>query len=508
MALYHTYRPNLFKDLLGQDHVSQTLKNALVSSKIAHGYLFSGPRGSGKTSTARILAKALNCLQLKDGELCGDKCVNCLLISQGKALDILEIDAASNRGIDDIRELREHVKFAPNQLNYKVVIIDEVHMLTKEAFNALLKTLEEPPSHVVFIMATTEAHKVSPTILSRVQRFDFKLAGIDILAKNLLSISAKEKINLTKDGANLLSLLAEGSFRDSVTLLDQVSATATDKIDEAYIRNILGLSDEELINSFFDAIESNNRAGALKIVDDFLSQGGDPGSFVGQAVNKARELLRQSADDRILVWLKGLLKANEQLKFSPYPVLPLEIFIAEQCFPLKSTGEIRERVEPKAIAKEKVMDVRAPEAVPVVEEKIEHLPNSTIEDISKKEPIDNPVKPEKSVEKTQKSNFNENNWHEMIEELKKENTSLAAILKDSHLAEALDDNLKIAVKFKFHADKISDRKNQLIIESALEKLTGQAIRISCIVDPNFVKFREVAETTDLVSDALSVFEEI
>lgn len=507
MALYHTYRPQLFKDLLGQDHVSQTLKNALVSQKVAHGYLFAGPRGSGKTSTARILAKALNCLELKDGELCNDKCVNCILINEGKALDILEIDAASNRGIDDIRELREHVKFAPNQLKYRVVIIDEVHMLTKEAFNALLKTLEEPPEHVVFIMATTEAHKVSATILSRVQRFDFKLASVDTLANNLLRIAKKEKIDLGQSGANLLAKLAEGSFRDSITLLDQVSSNATQEIDEKYIRSILGLSDDELINSFFEAIEAANRENALAIIDNFLTQGGDPSSFLSQAIARARLLLRESGDARIIDWLKGLLKANDQLKFSPSPSLPLEIFIAEQTESNLGSSSLKlAPAKPTELAVKVEVETKV-EPVPVVEEKVEHLPNSTIEDISKKE-ITDIVKPEEKTKKAPKSDFNENTWHEMVENLKKENTSLAAILKDSHLAQAEGEELTIAVKFKFHSDKITDRKNRAIIEAALLALTGQNIKISCIVDPNFVKFREVAETTDIVADALSVFEEI
>lgn len=521
MALYHKYRPQTFKDLLGQDHVSQTLRNALKANNISHGYLFSGPRGSGKTTTARLLAKALNCLEIKDGELCNNHCVNCIAISQGKALDILEIDAASNRGIDDIRELREHVKFAPNNLKYKVVIIDEVHMLTKEAFNALLKTLEEPPSHVVFILATTEAHKVQATILSRVQRFNFKRAPVEMLAQNLLDIAKKEKIKLAKDGATLLGSLSEGSFRDSVTLLDQVSGQDDQaEIDSASIRQILGLSNDELTQSFFEAIEENDRNKALDIIDTLLNEGGDPGNFLNQALLHVRNLLRKSEDPRILKWLEGLLKATEQLKVSPLPSLPIEIFIVEQTRPkisdIKPPARPIESSHQEPIEKEKVIDIQIVENKEDTKLNIEEvdIELSVNEEEKIKESNINSIlphsesKPKKVT--TNPIKFSESDWHKLVNELKKENTTLAAILKDGYIDEVVDNQLRIVVKFKFHASKLGERKNQTVLENLLEEMVGQPMSVTCIVNPDSDKFKpkKITQSIDLVSDAINVFEGI
>jgi DNA polymerase-3 subunit gamma/tau len=510
MALYHKYRPQTFKDLIGQDHVSQTLRHALESNKISHGYLFSGPRGSGKTTTARLLAKALNCLELKDGELCNNHCANCILINKGQALDILEIDAASNRGIDDIRDLREHVKFAPNNLKYKVVIIDEVHMLTKEAFNALLKTLEEPPNHVVFILATTEAHKVQATILSRVQRFSFKRAPVEMLAKNLLNIAKKENIQLSPTGATLLGSLSEGSFRDSVTLLDQVSQGNKELIDESNIRNILGLSDNELVKTFFKQIENNQRHEALTTLDTFLNSGGDPGNFLNQAISFTREILRSNDNPKTLNWIEGLIKASEQLKVSPLPSLPLEIFIAEQTSFYSNEIDAIKKPSIDYKISEPLASPKLAKSSSIQETKDKSVKEELLKDeIKELETIAaTEEKPAKVSASHPVSDFNDQHWHQLIEELKKENTSLAAILKDSYFA-GLDGNiLKIAVKFKFHSLKISDRKNRSIIEQTLEKLNGHQLSVNCVVDPSFIKVEEKPKNDDLVLDALNVFEGI
>ena len=240
IALYRKWRPQTFKDLVGQEHISRTLANAITSGHIGHAYLFAGPRGTGKTSTAKILAKALNCEHGPTPEPCG-KCEQCRKITEGSSMDVFEIDAASNRGIDEIRDLRETVKFAPVDGRYKVYIIDEVHMLTTEAFNALLKTLEDPPAHVVFILATTEAHKVPPTIQSRCQRYDFKRITVGEIEGRLRYIAKEMKMEAEDEALSMIAIQADGGMRDALSILDQCAALA----DPRPRRPRLDLQDDE-----------------------------------------------------------------------------------------------------------------------------------------------------------------------------------------------------------------------------------------------------------------------
>jgi DNA polymerase III subunit gamma/tau len=239
VALYRTWRPQDFDDLVGQEPIKKALTNALETGRISHAYLFAGPRGTGKTSTARILAKALNCEKGPTAHPC-NQCTNCREITEGTSSDVVEIDAASNRGIDEIRKLREQVYFAPVSSRYKVYIIDEVHMITTDAFNALLKTLEEPPDHVVFILATTEPQKILNTILSRCQRFDFHRATVDEIARHLARVAAGSHIEATPQALRLMAIQADGGLRDALSLLDQCSVMAS-PVTEETVRQVLGL---------------------------------------------------------------------------------------------------------------------------------------------------------------------------------------------------------------------------------------------------------------------------
>jgi DNA polymerase III subunit gamma/tau len=293
------YRPQVFDDVLGQNHVVQTLKNAIQRKRIAHAYLFVGPRGTGKTSTARILAKALNCIHGPTVNPCG-VCDSCREISQGISLDVLEIDGASNNGIEQVRELRDNVRFAPTRGTYKVYIIDEVHMLSPQAFNALLKTLEEPPAHVIFIFATTEPHKVLPTILSRCQRFDLRRIPAQTIAKHLAYIATKEGVNLSQDAAAAIAVAAEGGLRDAESMLDQLVAFCGNTVGEQEVLEVFGLTSEHVIADLTRAIINQTAAVALAIVHQQAEAGKDLTKLLGDLLAFFRNLLIYKIDPQSL----------------------------------------------------------------------------------------------------------------------------------------------------------------------------------------------------------------
>ncbi|MBN1526440.1 MAG: DNA polymerase III subunit gamma/tau [Candidatus Omnitrophica bacterium] len=289
IVLARKYRPQKFDEIIGQSHITTTLKNAISYDRVAHAYLFTGSRGIGKTTTARILAKALNCEKGPTAEPC-NACASCAGINQGTSLDVLEIDGASNRGIDEIRNLRDNVKFAPARGRYKVYIIDEVHMLTPEAFNALLKTLEEPPPHVKFIFATTQAHKVPATILSRCQRFDFRRIATKDIIQSLRQIVRNEKIDIKDDALILISRYADGSMRDAEVILDQVVSFAHCAVGAEEVAQVLGIVDEEVLFGLSDAVAKKDPGRALKVVDRLVNEGKDIGHVIAHLIEHFRNI--------------------------------------------------------------------------------------------------------------------------------------------------------------------------------------------------------------------------
>ncbi|MBE2223045.1 MAG: DNA polymerase III subunit gamma/tau [Anaerolineae bacterium] len=300
-ALYRKWRPARFDDVVGQEHITETLQNSVIADRVGHAYLFCGPRGTGKTTSARLLAKAVNCLDDDLAERPCNQCANCIAISEARYLDLIEIDAASNTGVDDMRDLRDKINFAPNNGRFKVYIIDEVHMLSTAAFNALLKTLEEPPPHAMFILATTEEHKVPVTIKSRCQQFNFRLLTVAEIEQRLLWLAEKEDLTIEPDALALIARQGGGSVRDSESLLDQLVITPGDTITLERAQMVLGTASETAVINLTDAWLNRNGSSGLAIIHDALGSGTDSRQFCRQMVGYLRELLLLQAGGSELV---------------------------------------------------------------------------------------------------------------------------------------------------------------------------------------------------------------
>ena len=289
-ALYRTFRPTKFSDMVGQDHITRTLKNQIMAGRVGHAYLFCGSRGTGKTTSAKILARAVNCLNTQDGEPCNE-CEICKEILSGSLTDVIEMDAASNNGVDDIREIRDAVNFLPTKAKYRVYIIDEVHMLSTGAFNALLKTLEEPPEHVKFILATTEPQKLPATILSRCQRFDYKKISEDNVIKRLKIICEESNIKISNEALKLIAILSEGAMRDAISILERCSQETDEEISSNLVKELVGIPSVKYIASLVKAMFERDEIQALKSIDDVINDGKDLYNFLWEVIKYLKDIL-------------------------------------------------------------------------------------------------------------------------------------------------------------------------------------------------------------------------
>lgn len=384
-ALYRAWRPMLFQDVSGQDAVITTLRNQIASGRISHAYLFSGSRGTGKTTTAKLFARAVNCLTPADGEPCGH-CDACVALAEDNNLDIVEIDAASNNGVDEIRDLREKVKYPPQHGRYRVYIIDEVHMLSTGAFNALLKTLEEPPPHALFILATTEPQRLPATVLSRVQRYDFRRIPAQVIVDRLSEIVKGEHGEATPEALALIARSAEGGMRDAISLLDMALSYGGGSVDAALIREILGATDKAFLFAFTDHLISGDASGAVRDIDTLMRGGREPNVFARDVTQHLRALLMaqtmgaqladlletteedatqyreqaaKSSRERLLVMLDQFLDSETDMKWSSQPRTALEVAAVRACMP-----EDALQLEPLA-ARVDVLEKKVEAGVPV-----------------------------------------------------------------------------------------------------------------------------------------------
>jgi len=501
MVLYRKYRPQTLADVIGQEHVREPLLASFKSGKISHAFLLNGPRGTGKTSVARILAKVLNCQTNKDfGEPC-NRCSSCSAIAGGSYLDLLEIDAASNRGIDEIRDLREKIKLSPALGKYKVYIIDEAHMLTPEAFNALLKTLEEPPEHAVFVLATTEPQKIPATIASRTTRYDFKVPTVEQIKEKLSLISEKEKWSLPGDSLEEIAKMAGGAFRDGEVLLEKVASVDT-TANLQKTREILGKKEFTTTVNFLELINLGQTKEALIWLDNYVQEGGSVRILAESVLDALRKTLlikvgatsvlgvvteeeleclkaieKKLTKARVLELTTYFNRTIEELRDATIPQLPLEIAIIEATLEIdtavnkqESTGIINTQID-NNILESKVIKAEKPKPTKKVREKESRVEKKT-------NPGDKKVVSQsRLLAKLQKK------WSMVLKEVKLINSSLEMFLRGAKPVDLDEDLLTIEFGYRFHKEKVEERKYRDVVEKVLGKIAGAPLRMKGAVAP-------------------------
>jgi len=499
--------------VVGQEHVVRTLRNALISERIHHAYLFAGPRGTGKTTTARLLAKAVNCLAPEEQRPCNG-CAICQAINEGRLLDLIEIDAASNTGVDDVRDLRERVSFQPNEARYKVYVIDEVHMLSNAAFNALLKTLEEPPAHAIFVLATTEPHKILPTVLSRCQRFDFHRIPISEIVDRLALLAEREGIQAEREALTLIARQATGSMRDAESLLDQLASYNERGITVEGIRAALGIGADETVMRLTDALASGDVAQGLGAINGAIDDGADPRHFARQMVEHLRALLllrlesgvvlphvtddlRPHLEEQAAVFsrrelAKALQRFNEaaaEARGGWQPQLPLEMAFVEAILstepetPDHGGGAGRE-TRPRSASS----PARSAQATPAAKKRSQPRKTKLAASEAKSAPSPpqsvrepSPAYEEAAGQSDLSLDALQGRWSDFLYDLRVRNISLEALVRSCEPVVVEDDVVVLRFTRKFNRDTVAEDEKQRIVEEALSDLFGQHVRVRCVL---------------------------
>lgn len=469
-ALYRKYRPKSLQEVVGQEHIARSLTSALKNGKLSHAYLFTGPRGVGKTSIARILAHEINDIPYKD---------------DASHLDIIEIDAASNRRIEEIRELRDKVHTAPAIAKYKVYIVDEVHMLTREAFNALLKTLEEPPAHVVFILATTEAHKLPETIVSRTQRFLFRPVPVEKVTEHLREIADKENMVIDDAALHLIARHGEGSFRDSISLLDQTRGSG-DRIDEAVVRTLIGLPTDEAIEQVASTLRTHDSQALVTCLASLGEQGFSATHIARQLGQYLRE---QALEGKINAALFSILEKLLEVPIAHDPERYLELILLEHVLtftPVHTNVVVTAQpTSPQHPTKHPAKETPIPPNKPADNKKIPG--NNVTEKFIVQQPSSNATV-------VAAAQFDDTLWPHVLSALKSKHNTLYGVARMARPV-ITPDTIELYFKFAFHKKRIAEAKNQTILGDILERLTGTAIPIRCELDTNQQTPESIATST-------------
>lgn len=528
-ALYRKWRPRKWEQVVAQDHVVQTLRNAIKSNRVGHAYLFSGPRGTGKTTTARLLAKAVNCLSEDLENRPCDECKNCQAVNDGRFLDLIEIDAASNTSVEDVRDLRDKINYAPTDGKFKVYIIDEVHMLSTAAFNALLKTLEEPPAHAIFILATTEVHKIPATVLSRCQRHEFRRIPVMEIVKTLQTLCAEEKIQAHEDALILIARQATGAMRDAISLLDQLASTGK-TIDLELAQTVLGTATNQLVLELVEAIEKNDPAAGLETIHRALDSGSDPRQYARQVVEYMRNLLlfrmgnekqveatkenkvlmRQHSEtieiEAIMAWIGYFNDAINDLRTSWQPSLALEIAFTKTLQPAKGSSESLQVQEPQFTRpvekpKEKTEETSAVQPPPKKEQPKAEKPAEGIPSTPATE-IPAPVQHGGEGLTTQDILAA---WSRIRAEVKQRRPQTEALLNSQRLVQVKKGVLVLGFPSEVLKSKMENSENIEVTQRAIHSILNQEIPVECIVVGDKGKNSQVDTDVDpdgLVSTAL------
>lgn len=556
LVLARKWRPKVFEDLVGQEPITRILGNAISQGRIAHAYLFSGPRGVGKTSTARILAKALNCENGTSPSPCGD-CASCRSISDGSSVDVMEIDGASNNSVDDVRDLRERVRYAPAGGRYKVYIIDEVHMLSPSAFNALLKTLEEPPSHVVFVLATTASRKIPATVLSRCQHLPFRRVPSQKIKERLKLISASEDITISDSALDMVARAAEGSMRDSLTILDQVSAFSSD-VNDSEIKDMLGIADFSALAQIAAAVINGDRGKVLSLIEELVDRGTDLKAFtkdlmqfsrdllVARVASKPEEILDMSdnelrvirelagtaSEDFLTLLLAELIKAENEVRaaFSPRVALEMSLIRASFLSTLKPVQEALENIEalmkeqggeapiktaPDKSERQKVTpkaQIQKDEAIKTLPEKLSEITTVEVKKESLVPVTEEPALPVEDKEAAfvhKPAVAAEDFWSLLLLNIDELNSPLAGRLSAA-TGRLVDDKLIVTLNGgnAIHAEAIE--KSRGMIEKAASELAGKKLKLKVETEkkttPGKKELKGKIMSEPIIKEAIDLFE--
>lgn len=520
-ALYRMYRPQSFDDVVGQTHVTKTLRNAISKGKQSHAYIFSGPRGTGKTSIAKVFAKAINCLNSDDGEPCNE-CAICKGITQGTNSDVIEIDAASNNGVDEIRNIRDKVKYAPSESKYKVYIIDEVHMLTTGAFNALLKTLEEPPSHAIFILATTEPHKIPPTIISRAQRFDFKAISMNQIVDRLKFVAESQSLEYDNAALEFIAKTSEGGMRDALSIMDQAIAFGDERLTLQDALNVTGSVDEAALNDLFKDVVEGNVKEAFGRYHHFISEGKEVNRLINDMIYFVRDtiMIKTSNESNESIEYDALVSfeldtlyrmidiINDTLvsiRFSVNQNVHFEVLLVKLAEMIKAQPQTVQNMATTAVATEPDNDV----LLQRMEQLENELKTLKAQGVSNSGQTQQPKKPTRTVQRSKnafsmqqiakvldKANKEDikllkDHWQEVIDHAKSnDKKSLVSLLQNSEPVAASEDHVLVKFEEEIHCEIVNkDDEKRNNIESVVCNIVNKTVKVVGVPSDQWLRVR-------------------